>query len=209
MKRVSLQAKNYYHHNHQVCGNACHVHPFSNVDLHLKVIILLEKIWVCGLNIRRERSIQERVKSDEVGAMHWHETCIACGRTRGWKHGIIGGRKGLACNLRKNGREPSAIYWHEKFIACWEDMGEGNWYNRGWEGFRECSKEKLKGAQCKALTWNVYCLWGRTGGWEPGIIGGRRGLECALRKNWREPSTMHWHEKFIACREGHGGGNLG
>lgn len=70
MKRVSLQAKItfYYHNNHQVCGNACHVHPFSNVDLHLKVIILLEKIWVCGLNIRRERSIQERVKSDEVGA---------------------------------------------------------------------------------------------------------------------------------------------
>ena len=166
MKRVSLQAKItfYYHNNHQVCGNACHVHPFSNVDLHLKVIILLEKIWVCGLNIRRERSIQERVKSDEVGAMHWHETCIACGRTGGWKPGIIGGRRGLACNLRKNWREPSAMYWHEKFIARWEDMGEGNWYNRGWEGFRECSKEKLKGAQCKALTWNVYCLWGRTGG---------------------------------------------
>ena len=72
MKRVSLQAKIifYYHNNHQVCGNACHVHPFSNADLHFKVIILLEKIWVCGLNIRRERSIQERVKSDEVGAMH-------------------------------------------------------------------------------------------------------------------------------------------
>ena len=51
MKRVSLQAKItlYYHNNHQVCGNACHVHPFSNVDLHLKVIILLEKYGYVGL----------------------------------------------------------------------------------------------------------------------------------------------------------------
>ena len=32
--------------------------------------MLLEKILVCGLNIRRERSIQERVNSDEVGEMH-------------------------------------------------------------------------------------------------------------------------------------------
>ena len=115
MKRVSLQAKIifYYNNNHQVCGNACHVHPFSNVDLHFKVIILLEKIWVCGLNIRRERSIQEsQVKSDEVGERTDMKRLLLVRRTGGWEPGIIGGRK----------------------------------------GFSMCSKEKLKGAQHNALT---------------------------------------------------------
>ena len=32
------------------------------------------------------------------------------------------------------------------------------------------------GVQHDALTRKVYSLWGRTGGWKPGMRGGRKGL---------------------------------
>ena len=56
------------------------------------------------------------------------------------------------------------------------------WNNRGWRGLG-CNLRKTEGSQTQCIDIKHLLLVGRTGGWEPGIIGGRRGLACALRKN--------------------------
>ena len=40
----------------------------------------------------------------------------------------------------------------KRLLLVGEDRRLGTWNNRGQEGFRVCSKEKLKGAQYNALT---------------------------------------------------------
>ena len=176
--------------------------PFPLLICISKSSYCLKKYGYVGLILGGREAYKREWK-----VMKWEQcTDMKClllvGRTGGWKPGIIGCRRGLACNLRKTEGSPVQCTDMKSLLLVGRTGGWEPGIIGGRRGLGCALRKNWMGVQHDALTRKVYSLWGRTGGWKPGMRGGRKGLRRQETKGWEvghyNQCKMHLILSYIA-----------